>query len=256
MSGLFVYIRKMHFGLLGKSLSHSFSKKYFEAKFIEQNLKENTYVNFDLENISEFKTLVNGNQDLKGLNVTAPYKEQVMPYLNEIDEEAKSIGAVNCIKISNGIIKGYNTDAYGFKQSIKPFLEPKHNRALIFGTGGSSKAVAFALKQIGVDYFYVTSSAVKKSPNTFFYSELNEMIMSQFLLLVNCTPLGMFPEVNAAISIPYQFVSENHLAYDLIYNPEETLFLNKCKENGALIVNGLSMLKQQAEKSWEIWNEK
>lgn len=243
----------MQFGLIGKFLSHSFSKAYFEKKFADQKLKDYSYVNFQVNTISEFRKILDSNS-LTGLNVTVPYKEEVIPLLDELDEEAKLIGAVNCIKITNGRTKGYNTDAYGFRQSIKPFLEPKHNKALILGTGGSSKAVAFALKQIGVEVYFVTSSN-KKTENTFFYSELNEIILSQFLLIVNCTPLGMFPEVDRCPDIPYQFVSSDHLIYDLIYNPEETLFLKKCKQKGATTINGLSMLHLQAEKGWEIWTE-
>ncbi len=241
----------MNFGLIGRSLSHSFSKTYFEQKFKTLELKDCSYQNFDLNDLSEFTSLSKYN--LKGLNVTAPYKEYIIPYLDTISEEAKSIGAVNCIKFMNGITEGYNTDVYGFKQSIKPFLEPIHNRALIFGTGGSSKAVAYALKQIGVDYYFVTSSVSKKTENTFFYSELNEIILSQFLLLINCTPLGMHPLVNDCVQLPFQYVTDKHLAYDLIYNPSETLFLKQCKQKNAVTINGYSMLQLQAEKSWEIW---
>ena len=196
------------------------------------------------------------NPNLTGLSVTVPYKEQIIPFLDELSIEAKEIGAVNCIHFVNGKSVGYNTDVSGFKTSIKPFLEPKHNRALIFGTGGSSKAIAYALKQIGVDCFFVTSLEYKKTPNTFFYYELSPIIFSQFLLLVNCTPVGMFPETNVALPIPFSYVTENHLAYDLIYNPAETVFLKNCKEKGAIIINGLSMLQLQAEKAWDIWNQK
>lgn len=246
----------MQLGLIGKNLSHSFSKKYFEEKFNTQKLSEYSYNNFELNDIRDFPELIKSHPNLSGLNVTHPYKESIIKYLDDCSDEAKSIAAVNCIKILNGKSYGYNTDEFGFRFSIKPFLEPKHNRALIFGTGGSSKAIAFALKKIGVEYYFVTSSDAKKTPNTFFYSELNPIILKQFLLLINCTPLGMFPEVNQAPQIPYECVTSDHLAYDLIYNPEETLFLKKCREQGAITINGLSMLKLQAEKSWEIWNEK
>lgn len=246
----------MHLGLLGKSLSHSFSKRYFEEKFLKENLKGYTYSNFELSSIEEFPELLSKNPDIAGLNVTNPYKESVIKFLSEISDQAKQIGAVNCIKIKNGICCGYNTDEYGFRMSIKPFLEPKHNRALIFGTGGSSKAVAFALKKIGVECFFVTSSEKKKTSNTFRYTDLNEIIMSRFLLLINCTPVGMFPDSEGCLPLPFSMVTPNHLAYDLIYNPEETVFLRKCREHGAQTLNGLSMLKLQAEKSWEIWNSK
>lgn len=242
----------MKFGLIGRSLSHSFSKKYFEEKFRNEHLPY-SFHNFELNSISEFPEILDQNKDLKGLSVTVPYKEQIIPYIDELSPEAKEIGAVNCIDIVNGRTKGYNTDVFGFRTSIKPFLEPKHSRALIFGTGGSSKAVAYALKQIGVDYFFVTSSEYKKTPNTFFYYELNPIIFQQFLLLVNCTPVGMFPEINVTLPIPFSYVTKDHLAYDLIYNPQETVFLSNCKEKGAITVNGYSMLQLQAEKAWEIW---
>ncbi|MGZ3882678.1 MAG: shikimate dehydrogenase family protein [Bacteroidia bacterium] len=243
----------MHFGLVGKSLSHSFSKAYFGKKFEALGLKDYSYKNYDLQDISEIADVLN-DSTLRGLNVTAPYKESVMPYLDALSDEAKAIGAVNCIRIHKGIKTGFNTDVYGFKQSIKPFLEPIHNKALIFGTGGSSKAVSFALKQIGVDYYYVTSGS-KKTANTFLYPELNEVILSQFLLLINCTPLGLYPKTDECVNIPYSLVTPQHLAYDLIYNPPETLFLQQCSAQGATVMNGLSMLQLQAEKSWEIWTE-
>lgn len=246
----------MQLGLLGKKLAHSFSKKYFEDKFNKLQLTGYSYSNFEIEKIDDFPELLQKHNSPSGLNVTVPYKESVIPFLDELSAEAKEIGAVNCIKIENGKTIGHNTDWHGFRLSIKPFLEPQHNRALILGTGGSSKAIAYALKQIGVDYYFVTSSSVKKSANTFFYSELNPIILKQFLLIINCTPLGMFPQTDEFPQLPYDCITENHLAYDLIYNPEETLFLQKCKANGAITINGLSMLQLQAEKSWEIWNEK
>lgn len=245
----------MQFGLIGKSLSHSFSKKYFEDKFKNENIQA-TFRNFELNNILEFNGLIAQHPHLVGLSVTVPYKEQIIPCLDSLSQEAKQIGAVNCIHFVNGKSVGYNTDVFGFKTSIKPFLEPKHNRALIFGTGGSSKAVAYALKQIGVECYFVTSNEYKKTPNTFFYYELSPIIFSQFLLLVNCTPVGMFPDTSEALAIPYSYVTRHHLAYDLIYNPTETVFLGNCKEKGASTINGLSMLQLQAEKSWEIWNGK
>lgn len=243
----------MQLGLIGSSLKHSFSKSYFERKIAGLGLSDYSYSNFEIKNISELNELIRSN-NINGLNITNPFKEVVIPLLNQIDSDAKAIGAVNCIKITNGQSVGYNTDAYGFKQSVKPFLEPKHNRALIFGTGGAAKAIAYSLNNIGVEFYFVTSSATKKNENTFFYNELNNIILSQFLLLINCTPLGLYPETDAYPVLPYDFVSNNHLAYDLIYNPEETLFLKQCKDKGATIINGLSMLQLQAEKSWEIWH--
>lgn len=246
----------MNFGLLGRSLSHSFSKSYFEDKFKKENLSGFTYSNFDVENLDSLFQIIEDN-NIKGLNVTIPYKEKVISLLNDIDPIAKEIGAVNCIKISkeNGqlFLKGFNTDYYGFGQSIKPFLEPIHQKALILGTGGASKAIYYALKNVGVDVYFVTTGE-KKASNYFHYSELNEHILNAFKLIVNCTPLGMSPKIEGIPNIPYQYLTPQHLLYDLIYNPETTLFLQKGKEKGAVTINGLNMLKLQADKAWEIWN--
>lgn len=245
----------MNLGLIGKSISHSFSKSYFEKKFKEESITGFSYTNFDLENLDSLLKIISDHQ-LSGLNVTKPYKEEVIPYLDELDFTSKEIGAVNCIKISQKnnkpYLTGYNTDYYGFAQSIKPFLEPIHQRALILGTGGASKAANFALKNIGVDVYFVTTGE-KKAANWFHYSELNEHVMNAFKLIINGTPLGLFPKVNECPDIPYEHLSPQHLLYDLIYNPEETLFLKKGKEQGATSINGLSMLKLQADKAWEIW---
>ncbi|MBX3163768.1 MAG: shikimate dehydrogenase [Bacteroidetes bacterium] len=246
----------MQFGLIGKSLKHSFSKTYFEKKFKTLGLENYAYENFELETISDVKKLISETPDLKGFNVTIPYKETIMPFLDNLSEEAKSIGAVNCVLISNKKRIGYNTDVYGFSQSIKPFLDNNHQRALILGTGGASKAVAYALQKTGVEVYFVTSSQTKKTSNTFFYSEINDVVMNAFKLIVNTTPLGMFPNVDDAPNLPYRLFTPQHLAYDLIYNPDQTLFLKQAKERGAITVNGLSMLQLQAEKSWEIWNAK
>ncbi|MES2515632.1 MAG: shikimate dehydrogenase [Bacteroidota bacterium] len=246
----------MNFGLIGKSLSHSFSKSYLDEKFLKENKSDFLYTNFDLENLDSFPELVLKHK-LSGLNVTKPYKESIIPFLSELDATAKEIGAVNCIKITwdNEIpyLKGYNTDYYGFAQSIKPFLEPIHQKALILGTGGASKAVAYALKNVGVDFYYVTSKE-KKGINYFQYPELNEYVLNAFKLIVNCTPLGMYPKADVCPEIPFEFVNGDHLLYDLIYNPSETLFLHEGKNRGAVTINGLNMLKLQADKAWEIWH--
>lgn len=242
------------YGLIGKNLGHSFSRRYFANKFSQQNLTDHHYENFELEKIEDFPGLLEKNSSLKGLNVTLPYKSAILSYLDEISDEAQLIGAVNCIAISKGKSKGYNTDVYGFSQSIKPFLDFNHQRALILGTGGASKAVAYALKKIGVDVLFVSSSASKKTEKVLLYSEVNEMVMQSHKLIVNCTPLGMYPNGETFPPLLYECFSPEHLAYDLIYNPEETLFLKKAIAKGAIAVNGLSMLKLQAEKSWEIWN--
>lgn len=246
----------MNLGLIGKSLSHSFSKSYLEEKFIKENKSDFLYSNFDLENLDTFPELILKHH-LSGLNVTKPYKESIIPFLNELDVTAKEIGAVNCVKITwennTPFLKGYNTDYYGFAQSIKPFLEPIHQKALILGTGGASKAIAYALKNVGIDVYYVTSSE-KKAANYFHYSELNQYVLNAFKLIVNCTPLGMYPKTTVCPDIPFQYLTPEHLLYDLIYNPEETLFLQKGKAQGAVTINGLNMLKLQADKAWEIWH--
>lgn len=249
----------IEFGIIGKSLSHSFSKSYFEKKFTELGLSNYAYLNFELQSIDEIKNILSSHTNLKGFNVTMPYKESIIPFLDELSPEAKSIGAVNCVKVKRDTstplsvtLSGHNTDVYGFASSIKPFLEPHHNKALILGTGGASKAVAYALKNIGVEVFYVSTG--KKQERTFAYSDLNQHIFNAFHLIVNTTPLGMYPNQNACPDIPYEFITEKHLCYDLIYNPETTLFLKKAKEQSATTINGLSMLQLQAEKSWEIWN--
>jgi shikimate dehydrogenase len=254
------------FGLIGYPLSHSFSKKYFTEKFEKEQLTDLTYHLFPIETIDELPELLKKNPDLKGLNVTIPYKESVIPFLDELHETAKEIGAVNCIKIIQDESKpdgkkliGYNTDAFGFRQSIKPFLETQHERALILGTGGASKAVHYILKSIGIDCYFVTRQKIIDNQlvtkNEFSYEELNEYVIAAFKLIVNTTPVGTYPNVTDAPAIPYEFITPNHLLYDLVYNPPETEFLKKGKKMGAATVNGLSMLHQQAEEAWRIWNQ-
>lgn len=237
------------YGLIGKKLGHSFSKKYFEKKFDELRL-EAAYDNFELATISEIKHIL--NQPISGLNVTVPYKVEIIPYLHELDESAKAIGAVNCVKLTEGYFKGYNTDAFGFEQMIKPFLESQHERALILGTGGASKAVEYVLKELGVQVYFVSRNP--KRENDLGYNDINEIIFKSFKLVINTTPMGMFPDTDDCPELPYHLFTEGHLAVDLIYNPEVTLFMKKASEFGANTINGLTMLNQQAEKSWEIWN--
>lgn len=249
------------YGLIGYPLTHSFSKKYFTEKFAKENISDSEYNLFPIESINQLPQLIKDNPNLCGLNITIPYKESVIPFLDELDETAKKIGAVNCIKIESGIknqvlrLKGYNTDVFGFRQSIKPFLENHHERALILGTGGASKAVHYVLKEIGIDCYFVTrDKSNAKNEKVFQYDELNENMMNAFKLIVNTTPVGMFPNEANAPQIPYEFISSSHLLYDLVYNPAETEFLKRGKAKGALTVNGLSMLQQQAEEAWRIWN--
>ncbi|XMO86834.1 shikimate dehydrogenase [Algibacter sp. AS12] len=242
-------------GLLGKDISYSFSRTYFKKKFENENIKDTSYENFDIKNIDLFPSIIKETEGLKGMNVTIPYKEQVMPFLDKINKKAKAIGAVNTIRITKkGKLIGYNTDCYGFKNTIKPFIKSHHKKALILGTGGASKAVAFSLNEMGISYYYVSRSL--KNGVTFTYDTLTEQDIEEHQIIVNCTPLGTFPNIQDCPNIPYKAITKNHILFDLIYNPEETRFLNLGKQNNATIINGLNMLRLQAEKSWSIWGLK
>jgi len=241
------------FGLLGKDISYSFSKKYFTEKFQELGLKDYKYSNFDIPEIEEFPFLLYHREDeFRGINVTIPYKESVMRYLDDVDEDAKNIGAVNTIKITDdNKLVGYNTDFYGFQNAIQPLLKSNHKKALILGTGGASKAIAYAFDKMNIEYKFVSR---KVSEGMFLYSMLNEQIMEEYAIIVNCSPLGTHPNIDESPNIPFQFITNKHLLFDLIYNPAETKFLSEGKKRGAIIKNGLEMLQLQAEKSWKIWN--
>jgi len=244
---------KFKFGLVGRDISYSFSRGYFADKFKNENLPH-SYVNFDLQSIDELVDIIKNTPNLKGLNVTIPYKEAVIPLLDDLNKRAKKIGAVNTIRItSDKKLKGYNTDYYGFKNSIQPHLKKHHKRALILGTGGASKAIAYALKKLKIDYDYVSRS--KKEGVTFLYSDVTDDIISSYQIIINCTPIGTFPNVNDCPNIPYGAITKKHILYDLIYNPEQTKFLSYGNTKGATIINGSEMLKLQAEKSWEIWKK-
>ncbi|PIE99926.1 MAG: shikimate dehydrogenase [Maribacter sp.] len=242
---------KNDYGLIGKDISYSFSESYFKKKFKKLRLTECSYRNFDLGQIEDFNDLIQQNEQLKGLNVTIPYKEEIIPYLDKLDKKAKKIGAVNTIKFTKKGLKGYNTDVYGFEKSIKPFLRENHDRALILGTGGASKAVAFIFGELGIKFKFVSRRPKK---NQLRYADLNEKTMKEYTVLVNCTPLGTFPNIDEKPDIPYQWITDTHLLFDLIYNPEKTTFLQEGENRGASICNGLRMLELQAEKAWEIWN--
>ncbi|MCD2258706.1 shikimate dehydrogenase family protein [Psychroserpens luteolus] len=238
-------------GLLGRHISYSFSREYFSQKFETLQLAF-TYENFDLEHISELPQLLKHNSNIKGLNVTIPYKEEVIPYLDALGKKAKKIGAVNTITInSKGKLKGYNTDCYGFKKTIKPFLKSHHKKALILGTGGASKAIAYTFKKLNIKYDYVSRS--KKDGVKFTYDNLDLDTIKNYTIIINCTPIGTHPNVNSCPDIPYDGITAKHLLYDLIYNPEETKFLKAGKLQGAHTVNGYQMLVFQAEKAWKIW---
>jgi len=243
------------FGLIGKNISYSFSEVYFAAKFKAEKIVDASYENFDLENITDFPSILKNNPNIKGLNVTIPYKELIIPYLDKIDKKAKIIGAVNTIKITKkGKLKGYNSDFYGFKESLFPHIKPHHKSALILGTGGASKAIAYSLKKMGIKYKYV--SRTLKKDVSFTYDMLTENDILKHQIIINCTPLGTFPNIKDCPNIPYSAIGKNHILFDLIYNPEETKFLYHGKQNGATIINGLDMLVLQAEKSWSIWDIK
>lgn len=238
------------YGLIGFPLSHSFSPNYFNRKFGENNIAAH-YESYPIEDISLLPDLLQQTPELAGLNVTIPYKTGVIPYLHFISREAQQIGAVNCIKLVNGRLWGFNTDHYGFSQSLKPLLSKEINSALVLGTGGSAQAIFYALKQMNLPYKIVSHSG----KGDFNYSELDEKIIQEHQLIINTTPLGMYPKVEQYPSIPFEYLDSSHLLFDLIYNPEMTTFLQKGSAKGARIKNGLEMLHLQAEKSWEIWNE-
>lgn len=240
------------FGLIGKSLSHSFSQSYFTNKFSSEQISNVSYENFELDKIEHFVQLFK-IEELVGLNVTIPYKESILPFLDELDPIAKAIGAVNTIHFQpNGKLKGYNTDAIGFRNSIKPFLDTNHTRALIFGTGGASKAVAHTLNELQIPFYYV--SRKPRNSQHVHYNDVDKSAIERFKFLINCTPLGTYPNIEQSVPIDFDGITTKHLVYDLVYNPEETFLLREAKKRKAIAVNGLSMLKLQAEASWEIWN--
>lgn len=244
----------MNFGLLGRNISYSFSKNYFTQKFSKLNLKNHSYMNFDIQTIDDFPSILNDQiENLKGINVTIPYKQEIFRYLDEVDTDAKKIGAVNTIKILDDFkLKGFNTDVYGFENSLKPLLKNYMQDALILGTGGASKAVAFVLDKLQISYNFVSRNPQNKQ--TISYKYIDNNLINKCKLIINCTPLGTFPKVENLPDLPYHLLSQEHLLYDLIYNPAITSFLQKGKNIGAMIKNGEDMLKLQAERSWEIWN--
>lgn len=245
------------YGLIGFPLKHSFSSGFFNEKFGREEIHAE-YLNFEIDDIQKVEAIISDNPHLKGLNVTIPYKESILPFLDEISEVAQKIGAVNVVKIKRSektdkpILKGYNTDYIGFKNSIQPLLNPEiHQYGLILGTGGASKAVAQALSDIGIEWKYVSRS---KDINRFTYEELDETIIARHTVIVNASPIGTFPHIDESPAIPYQFLTPNHLLYDLVYNPAETQFLKNGKRKGATIKNGYEMLQLQALAAWEIWS--
>ena len=244
------------YGLIGYPLGHSFSKNFFNEKFHSENI-DAEYVNFEIPSIDELPKVIAENPNLEGLNVTIPYKEKVISYLDRLDDTAAAIGAVNVIKIdrTKGKVKlaGYNSDIIGVTRSIEPLLEPYHKGALILGTGGSSKAIRQGLEQLGLKTLFVSRS--KHNGNTVTYEEITPQIMSDYKVIVNCTPVGMYPQADKCPQIPYTLLTPQHLLYDLLYNPDTTLFMKKGSDQGAIVKNGLEMLLLQASTSWDIWDE-
>ena len=244
------------YGLIGFPLGHSFSRNFFNKKFETENI-DAQYLNFEIPTIGAFKQVIKDNPELNGLNVTIPYKQQIIPVLDGLDEDARQIGAVNVIKFTTGVggetkLIGYNSDVIGFRESIKPLLTSSHKKALILGTGGASKAVFHGLKQLGIKATFVSRES-KESCLT--YDALTLGVMAEHTVIVNTTPLGMFPNIHNCPNIPYDLLSPRHILYDLVYNPDETLFMTKGKERGAVVKNGLEMLWLQAVAAWNIWQK-
>lgn len=239
------------FGLIGFPLSHSFSKGFFTEKFQREGITDCRYENFPIPAISHFPELWEQHPELEGMNVTIPYKQEVIPFLHHFSAAAKAIGAVNCIRRKNGELTGHNTDVIGFSRSLRPLLQPHHTKALILGAGGAAKAVKYALQEMGIAY---TEVSRKYFDGTIAYEAITPAVMEEHTVIVNTTPLGMYPNVDDAPPIPYEELGNRHLLYDLVYNPAETLFMKKGAERGAAAKNGHEMLILQAEASWEIWN--
>ncbi|MCR4854216.1 MAG: shikimate dehydrogenase [Prevotella sp.] len=244
------------YGLIGHPLGHSFSKSYFNEKFQNEKI-DAEYINFDIPDIDDITEVLASNPELRGLNVTIPYKEKVIRFLDSISPEARAIGAVNVIRVvskGNGFkLKGYNSDVIGFTKSIEPLLEKHHKKALILGTGGASKAVAYGLKSLGLETVYVSRY---ERPGTIQYDKITPDVVHEYNVIVNCTPVGMFPHTDECPQLPYEALDEHNILYDLLYNPDETLFMYKGMKRGATVKNGLEMLLLQAFASWEFWNGK
>ncbi len=250
---LFFKQNMKQYGIIGFPLSHSFSPNYFNQKFEDEKL-DCCFEAFPIQAISEFPELLKKKNNLCGLSVTIPYKTTIIPYLDELSKEAKSIGAINCVHIIDGKTIGHNTDFIGFANSLKPLLTNNSiSSALVLGTGGASKAICYALSVLNIPYTLVSRTAKGEILD---YESIDEKIIKKHLLIINTTPLGMYPNIDECPNIPYQFLTHNHLLFDLVYNPEETLFLKKGKQQNALISNGLQMLIAQAEVAWKIWNQK
>lgn len=239
------------YGLLGYPLTHSFSQNYFAKKFEAESVQDARYENFSFASIDDLETQLFQKNNLCGFNITIPYKKTILPFLHEQTEPVKEMGACNCVHIKDGKRIGYNTDIIGFAHSLKPFIRKHHTHALILGTGGAAAAVEYVLRKAGIFYQFVSRA---KSETTITYEELSETIMQQYLLIINTSPVGQYPNIDEAPHLPYQYIGANHHLFDLIYNPVETKFLQLGREQGASTQNGQEMLVIQAEESWRIWN--
>ena len=239
------------FGLIGYPLSHSFSKQFFTKKFEQEEISECRYDLFPLKSINDLPVLVRNNPDLEGLNITIPFKKQVLSFLDD-SRIPHGLDACNCINISGGKLVGYNTDVTGFEKSLQPLLKSYHKKALVLGNGGATAAVIHVLRKLRIEFDIV--SRKKHNGSAFVYKDIDKKLLEESTIIINTTPLGMYPDTDTCPDIPYQFISDKHLLYDLVYNPSKTLFLQKGEEKGATIKNGEEMLKLQAEESWRIWN--
>ena len=245
------------YGLIGYPLGHSFSISYFNQKFSDEGI-DAKYENFEIPSIDILPEILDSNPELKGLNVTIPYKEKVMQFLDHISPEAQAIGAVNVIRVmhegKDTILKGYNSDVIGFTQSISPMIDTKwHKKALVLGTGGASKAISYGLRSLGLDTVYVSRY---ERPGTIQYDKITPEVIHEYNVVVNCTPVGMYPHTDECPQLPYEAMDSHTILYDLIYNPDETLFMKRGRERGADVKNGLEMLLLQAFASWEFWHGK
>ena len=240
-----------HFGLIGYPLTHSFSKKYFDQKFKEKHIHDASFSLWELENINQLPELIKSTDGIKGICITIPYKKKVFEYLDESDDAVKAIGACNCIKIKNDKLYGYNTDILGFKLSFMNKLQPHHKKALILGSGGASAGIEYVLKELNIEYLIVSRQNLS---NNITYTDITTEMINEYQIIINCTPLGTYPNIDTCPPLPYNAISLTNYLFDLVYNPEETLFLKKGKEKGAIIQNGYDMLVHQAEENWRIWN--
>ncbi len=238
------------YGIIGYPLGHSFSRGFFTEKFAREHI-EAQYMNFEIPNVEMLREVLNENPELRGLNVTLPYKTAVIPLLDELSDDARNIGAVNVIRVRNGYLKGFNSDIIGFMGSIRPLLQPHHKKALILGTGGASRAIRVGLTQLGLQWKHVSRSARE---DMFTYSELSPEILHEYEVIVNCSPVGMYPHVDESPAIPYESLTDRNLLFDCVYNPESTQFMQRGAQHGATVKNGLEMLHLQAIASWEFWN--